>query len=167
MLDNLVRYLRAALPQLRAGATTLGQEADLVRAYLDVLQIRMGSYLGFSLDVPAGLRDHPFPPMMLLTLAENAIKHGLAPSPDVGRIDIVARHHEGHLVITVADTGVGFGVAKTAGTGIGLANTRARLAALYGSESELALTANEPRGVVATIRVPLRRVVDETAALAH
>ena len=157
MLDNLVKYLRAALPQLRAGATTLGQESDLVRAYLDVLQIRMGSYLAFSVDVPAGLRNYAFPPMMLLTLTENAIKHGLAPSPEAGRIDVVARIDETCLVIEVADTGVGFGVAKTSGTGIGLANTRARLAALYGPEAELALRPNEPRGVVATVRVPLDR----------
>jgi signal transduction histidine kinase len=155
MLDNVVQYLRAALPQLRGGSTTLGQEADLVRAYLDVLQIRMGEYLAFSVDVPPALRDYPFPPMMLLTLAENAIKHGLAPSPDAGRIDVTARLDGRELVIAVADTGVGFGVAKTSGTGIGLANTRARLAALYGLEAELALRAHEPRGVVAEIRVPL------------
>jgi len=165
MLDNLVRYLRAALPKLRAGATTLGQEADLVRAYLDVLQIRMGSYLAFSVDIPANMRDHAFPPMMLLTLAENAIKHGLAPSPEAGSIEIRARHRDGNLVVTVADTGVGFGVAQTGGTGIGLANTRARLSALYGVDAELALTTNEPRGVIATIRVPLARVVDEPALL--
>ncbi len=164
MLDNLVRYLRAALPQIRAAATTLGQETDLVQAYLDVLQIRMGAYLSFALDVPAALRDHPFPPMMLLTLAENAIKHGLAPSPDAGRIDIRARHEGGALVVTVADTGVGFGGAKTGGTGIGLANTRARLVALYGPDAALDLAANEPRGVVASIRVPLARLADAAAA---
>jgi signal transduction histidine kinase len=163
MLDNLVRYLRAALPQMRAAATTLGQEADLVQAYLDVLQIRMGTYLTFALDVPAPLRAHPFPPMMLLTLAENAIKHGLAPSPEAGRIDIRARHAGGALVVTVADTGVGFGAAKTGGTGIGLANTRARLAALYGPEAALELAANEPRGVVASVRIPLARLVDAAA----
>ena len=159
MLDNVVSYLRAALPQLRGGATTLGQEADLVRAYLDVLQIRMGEYLSFAVDVPSELRDYPFPPMMLLTLAENAIKHGLAPSPDAGRIDVTARRDGRDLVIAVADTGVGFGVAKTSGTGIGLANTRARLAALYGAGAELALRTREPRGVVAEIRVPLERAL--------
>lgn len=164
MLDNLVRYLRAALPQIRASATTLGQEADLVQAYLDVLQIRMGNYLSFAVDVPPPLREHPFPPMMLLTLAENAIKHGLAPSPDAGRIDIRARHEGGALVVSVADTGVGFGGAKTGGTGIGLANTRARLAALYGPEAALDLAANEPRGVVASIRVPLARLAGAAAA---
>jgi signal transduction histidine kinase len=158
MLDNLVRYLRAALPQLRAGATTLGQEADLVNAYLDVLQIRMGSYLTYSIDVPSEIRDFPFPPMMLLTLAENAIKHGLAPSPEAGRIDIVACQRNGQLIVSVADTGVGFGGAKTGGTGIGLANTRARLAALYGPGAELQLSVNEPRGVVASICVPLAEV---------
>ncbi len=166
MLDNLVRYLRAALPQLRAGATTLGQEADLVHAYLDVLQIRMGTYLAYSLEVPVALREQPFPPMMLLTLAENAIKHGLAPSPEAGRIDIAARHEGGDFVVEVADTGVGFGGAKTGGTGIGLANTRARLAALYGPGATLELSANAPRGVVARIRVPLAHAADAVAASA-
>ena len=156
MIDNLARYLRAALPQLRSGTTTLGQEADLVHAYLDVLQIRMGRYLTYSLDVPGDIRDSPFPPMMLLTLVENAIKHGLAPSPDVGRIDIVARLRNGELVVSVADTGVGFGVAKTGGTGIGLANTRARLTALHGPAAELDFASNEPRGVVASIRMPFK-----------
>jgi hypothetical protein len=155
MLENLARYLRAALPQLRSGATTLGQEADLVHAYLGILQIRMGEYLAYSLDVPDAVRDIRFPPMMLLTLAENAIKHGLAPSPEAGRIDIIARRHGDELVVSVADTGVGFGAAKTGGTGIGLANTRSRLSALYGAGAELELTANTPRGVVARIRVVL------------
>ena len=155
MLDNLVLYLRAALPQIRAAATTLGQEADLVQAYLGVLQIRMGAYLAFAIDVPSALRDVPFPPMMLLTLTENAIKHGLAPSPAAGRIDIVARRDGDSLVVAVADTGVGFGAAKTGGTGIGLANTRARLSALYGPAAGLELAPNAPCGVVASIRVPL------------
>jgi len=166
MLDNLVRYLRASLPQLRANATTLGQEADLVRAYLDVLQIRIGDYLAFSLDVPAALRELPFPPMMLLTLSENAIKHGIAPSREAARIDIRAREVDGELVVTVADTGVGFGVAQTGGTGIGLANTRARLSALYGPHAELALHANEPHGVVACIKVPMHRVESAPALAA-
>ena len=166
MLDNLVRYLRAALPQLRAGATTLGQEADLVQAYLDVLQIRMGDHLAYSLEVPRAMRDYPFPPMMLLTLTENAIKHGLSPSPDAGRIDIAARQADGELVVSVADTGVGFGGAKTGGTGIGLANTRARLSATYGPDARLELSANEPRGVIASIRVPLARAARAAAALA-
>lgn len=164
MIGNLVRYLRAALPRLRMGAATLGQEIDLVHAYLDVQQVRMGAYLDYSVDVPLALRELPFPSMILLTLAENAIKHGFGPSAHAGRIEITAREAAGVLVLSVADTGVGFGAAKTGGTGIGLANTRARLSALFGSDAELELCQNAPCGVIARIRVPLARMAD-TASL--
>ena len=154
MLDNLVRYLRAALPRMREERTTLGQEADLVQAYLEVFRIRMGERLRFAIDVPEALRAQPFPPMMLLTLVENAIKHGLNPSPNGGVLAIRADPRGRGFVLTVADTGVGFGVAVAGGTGVGLANTRARLAALYGHAAWLALTPNEPSGVIATVHVP-------------
>jgi LytS/YehU family sensor histidine kinase len=155
MLDNLTRYLRAALPQMRGAQTTLGQEADLVQAYLAVLQIRMGGRLRHAISIPPALRSQPFPPMMLLTLAENAIKHGLTPSPHGGRLDVRARATASRLLVEVADTGVGFGAAATGGSGVGLANTRARLAALHGDAAELSLEANHPSGVVAGIRLPL------------
>ena len=154
MLDNLVRYLRAALPQMREAETTLGQEADLVEAFLAVLKIRMGTRLAYRIAVDPRVRGIGFPPMMLLTLAENAIKHGLNPSPTGGAIEIAAAQAGDRLEVRVADTGVGFGVAATGGTGVGLANTRARLAALYGEDAELALEANAPTGVVAILRIP-------------
>ena len=154
MLDNLVRYLRAALPQMREADTTLGQEADLVEAFLAVLKIRMGTRLSYRIHVDASARAVRFPPMMLLTLAENAIKHGLNPSPTGGAIEIAATRNNDVLEVRVADTGVGFGVAATGGTGVGLANTRARLAALYGEGAELSLETNAPTGVVAVIRFP-------------
>jgi len=158
MLNNLVRYLRAALPHMRESATTtLGQEADLVQAYLALLKIRMGTRLRFSIDVPTSLRDVPFPPMMILTLAENAIKHGLNPSEHGGAIGIRVVRDGDQLCIRVADTGVGFGGAPTSGTGVGLANTRARLAAVYGDRASLDLEANEPAGVRVMIRVPFAR----------
>ncbi|MEO8674058.1 MAG: histidine kinase [Casimicrobiaceae bacterium] len=155
MLDNLVRYLRAALPQMREAETTLGQEADLVEAFLAVLKIRMGTRLVYRIAVDPGVRGASFPPMMLLTLTENAIKHGLNPAPTGGSIEVAAALTGGHLEVRVADTGVGFGVAATGGTGVGLANTRARLAALYGDEAELSLAANAPTGVIAIVRIPL------------
>jgi len=155
MLDNLIRYLRAALPRLRDERTTLGQEVDLVQAYLAVLKIRMGTRLVYDIRVPAALRDEPFPPMMLLTLAENAVKHGINPSASGGLILVVASTRGGLLDIEVADTGVGFGAAATGGTGIGLANTRARLAALHGELASLEFVANAPQGVIARLRVPL------------
>jgi hypothetical protein len=163
MLDNLVRYLRAALPRMRDEQSTLAQEAELVQSYLAVLKIRMGARLRYSVDVPPALGDQPFPPMMLLTLAENAIKHGLNPSSTGGSIAIRAAATRGILELRVADSGVGFGAAATGGTGVGLANTRARLAAIHGDAAELEFMANEPTGVIAVIRVPLAVPVADVA----
>jgi len=159
MLDNLVRYLRAALPRMRDEESTLGQEAELVRSYLAVLKIRMGARLGYSVDVPAALAAQPFPPMMLLTLVENAVKHGLNPSAAGGSIVVRATVRRGGLEVRVVDSGVGFGAAATGGTGVGLANTRARLHAMHGRDASLDFLANEPTGVIAVIRAPLRPAV--------
>jgi len=164
MLDNLIRYLRAALPRLRDERTTLGQEVDLVQAYLAVLKIRMGARLSYEIRVPTALRDEPFPPMMLLTLAENAVKHGINPAARGGSIIVVASTRGGLLEIEVADSGVGFGAAATGGTGIGLANTRARLEALHGDLASLEFVANAPQGVVARLRVPIAAPALEPAA---
>jgi signal transduction histidine kinase len=155
MLDNLVRYLRAALPRIREEQSTLGQEGELVQAYLAVLKIRMGTRLHFAVDIPADLFAHPFPPMILLTLAENAIKHGITPSSSGGMISVRAHGDGQRLRIRLADNGVGFGAAATSGTGVGLANTRARLAALHGPTAELSFLVNEPTGVIAVIDMPL------------
>jgi signal transduction histidine kinase len=152
MLERLRHYLAHALPRIRGEQTTLGSEFELVHAYLDVLQVRMGERLAFSVDVPQKLAAEPFPPMMLITLVENAIKHGLAPLPEGGRIDVDAQSDEGVLRVRVADTGAGFN--NSSGSGIGLANIGSRLAALYGGRASLSLEANEPRGVVSVIAVP-------------
>ena len=153
MLDNLMRYLSVALPQLREPECTLGREAALAGAYLDVQQIRMGRRLDYAIDVPEHLRAARLPPMMLLTLVENAIKHGLNPLPAGGTVRVGARDTEGMLVVEVADTGRGF--ARSFGAGTGLANTRSRLAALYGDAAALSVALNQPRGVVATLTLPL------------
>jgi LytS/YehU family sensor histidine kinase len=93
--------------------------------------------------------------MVLPTLVENAIKHGLSPLPEGGRIDIrAAMDGERQLVIEIADNGAGF--SGSGGSGVGLANTRSRLAALYGTDASLALSMATPRGVVATVRLPLQ-----------
>jgi signal transduction histidine kinase len=156
MLSALLRYLEEALPRLREPATTLGREAELVRAFLAVHQVRMGSRLAMQIEVPDALRAHPVPPMMLLTLVENAIKHGLQPLVEGGLVKVAAAERDGQLVLTVADTGRGMGSAS--GGGVGLANLRARLKALYGNAASLALRLNEPRGVVAIITLPMSRV---------
>ncbi len=152
MLDNLMEYLAAALPQMRAGDATLGSEVRLTKAYLEVQAIRMGRRLEFAVDVPDALRDVPFPPLMLLTLVENAIKHGLAPLREGGSIRVGAIAGPDGLEIRVADTGGGF--TRTHGKGTGLANTRARLAMLHGDKGRLTIGRNAPHGVVATIAIP-------------
>jgi hypothetical protein len=139
MLENLMRYLEIALPRMRDSESTLERDAGLVEAFLRIQQIRMGQRFTFSIDLPAPLRGHPVPPMMLLTLAENAIK--LNPSPEGGLIRVTARADGDRLILRVADTG--------------LANIRARLAAQFGDRALLALENNDLGGVTATIALPL------------
>src|SRR5690606_14158715 len=129
MLDNLMKYFAAALPHMRASASTLGQEAALTTSYLEIQAIRMGRRLAFDVDIPDVLAGVPFPPLMLLTLVENAIKHGLAPQPGGGAVRVDASLHDRELRVRVSDSGRGF--TQTSGRGTGLANVRARLAAMY------------------------------------
>jgi hypothetical protein len=152
MTGHLIQYLRNALPKMRESVSTVGQEIELVRAYLNILQMRMGKRLAFEIDVPPELLEAPFPPLMLPSLVENAIKHGLEPQREGGTVTIGASEVDGKLRVTVADTGRGFG--DTVGTGVGLTNIRERLAALYGAAGTLTLEAREPHGVLATIEVP-------------
>jgi hypothetical protein len=161
MQKNLIQYLRAALPQMREGSTTLGKEVSLCRAYLEILKVRMEDRLQFAITVPQGLSSARFPPMMLQSLVENAIKHGLEPKPEGGSLTLTANVSHGLLRVTVADTGLGFGGATTAGTGVGLGNVRERLAALYGGQARLLVEANTPTGTIATIEVPY--VLDSAA----
>ena len=151
MLESLIQYLRAALPQMREDSTTVGREVDMARAFLDIHRMRMGSRLDYELEVPEALRCRPFPPMMLISLVENAIKHGIDPCCECGTVTIRAAEEAGTLRLSVADTGEGISVKK--GTGIGLANIRERLKALHGSSARLVIEENVPRGVVATIEV--------------
>jgi hypothetical protein len=152
MTGHLINYLRNALPKMRESVSTVGQEVELVRAYLNILQMRMGKRLAFTIDVPPDLMEAPFPPLMLPSLVENAIKHGLEPQREGGEVVISAALADGKIVMKVADTGRGF--ADTPGTGVGLTNIRERLAALYGDAAKLTLVAREPHGVVASIEVP-------------
>ncbi|HEX6792833.1 MAG TPA: histidine kinase [Casimicrobiaceae bacterium] len=153
MLASFASYLESALVQMRERAATLGREVDLVRAYLDVQQVRMGARLKVKIDVPDALRAHAYPPMMLISLAENAIKHGLDPLRSGGTIAIEARARDGCLEVVVLDTGRG--ISDKIGSGVGLANVRGRLAALFGDDARLSLTPVAPSGVRAVIRTPL------------
>jgi len=152
MTGHLISYLRNALPKMRESTSTVGQEIELVRAYLNILQMRMGKRLAFEIDVPPELMEAPFPPLMLPSLVENAIKHGLEPQREGGIVRIFASASGNRLRVGVADTGRGF--SETPGSGVGLANIRERLAALYGDNGKLTLEANQPQGVAATIDVP-------------
>ncbi len=154
MQKNLIQYLRAALPQMREGSTTLGKEVQLCRSYLEILKFRMEDRMQYSMAVPQGLASAQFPPMMLQSLVENSIKHGLEPKPEGGRITITANIVDGRLRVTVADTGLGFAAASRPGTGVGLANVRERLSALYGGRARLTIEANDPTGTIVTIDVP-------------
>jgi hypothetical protein len=161
MLGNFIAYLGATLPRMRGHETTLRQEVDLARAYLDVLGVRMGDRLSFRIDVPRSLDALPFPPIALSTLTENAVKHGINPLPEGGAIEITARLEDSLLKVAVADTGAG--LRGSGGAGAGLANLRGRLAALYGDEARLAFESNAPRGIRATITVPVRAAAKERA----
>ena len=125
----------------------------MIRAFLAVYQVRMGHRLQVHIDVPAELGARVVPPMMLLTLIENALKHGLGPLPEGGAISIAAAEAGGRLVLRVADTGNG--LVAGSGGGTGLANIRARLKAMHGAAARLSLRLNEPRGVVAEIELPV------------
>ena len=151
MLDHLIHYLRTALPEIRTDTSTLGREVELARAYLEIMKLRMGGALEFEIDLPAAIGSHPLPPLMVMTLVENAIKHGVAPLGK-GRIVLRARESGGTMRIEVEDDGRG--LAGPIGRGVGLGNIRERLRALHGERARLELKAREPRGTVAAIEVP-------------
>jgi signal transduction histidine kinase len=152
MLEHLSRYLGAMLPRMRKTDSTLGHELALALAYLSVQKIRMGPRLGIRTDVPDALASLSFPPMMLVTLVENAIRHGLTPLADGGEVRIHARTADGKLRVQVIDTGAG--LCESSGPGVGLANVRARLSTLYGGRARFLLGQNPQGGVTATIELP-------------
>jgi signal transduction histidine kinase len=152
VLDSLIRYLRAALPQMRESTTNLGREIEMARAFLEINRVRMGSRLQFAIEVPDALKPRAFPPMMLISLVENAVKHGVDPCCECGTITIRAHEGDGRLRVSVEDTGEGIKPKK--GGGVGLSNIRERLKALYGTSARLVIEERAPRGVVASIEVP-------------
>jgi LytS/YehU family sensor histidine kinase len=154
LLGHLIAYLRNSVPSAENSMSTLSVELERARAYLEILKIRMGERLSLQIIVPDALRSTPMPPMMLQTLVENAIKHGLEPVTGGGTIWIIAREQESKVSVTVADDGRGFS-EQGGGTGIGLKNIRERLRLAYGDAASFAVVANFPRGVAATITLPI------------
>jgi len=153
MLDHLIVYLRTALPEIRNETSTLGREAELARAYLEIMRLRMGGALAFDIDVPEDVARAPFPPLMVITLVENAIKHGVAPLGK-GRVTLRARNGGGRLRLEVEDDGRG--IAAAPGQGLGLANIRERLATLFGDRARFELSGGGAGGALAVIEVPER-----------
>jgi signal transduction histidine kinase len=156
MLGHVISYLRAALPQLRSNSTTLGQEFGLAQAYLSIMQMRMGARLRFAIDIPEELRAHRFPPMLLMSLVENAIRHGLEPQAEGGTVRLAARHDGRRIIVSVTDDGRG--LSDKTGNGVGLTNLRGRLAALYPDQARFTLEEIEPHGARATVELPYEPV---------
>ncbi|MBN8474491.1 histidine kinase [Sulfuritalea sp.] len=153
LLDALIRYLRSSLQRTRAEGGSLGDEVTLLKAYLDILKIRMGDRLDYAFKIPPHLLGREFPPMLLQPLVENAIRHGLEPKLGGGFLQVDAAVADGCLRISVADDGVG--IAEAPGEGVGLSNIRARLLALYGPAARLEVAAKVGAGVTATLDLPL------------
>ena len=151
MLESFVRFLRSSLAATRTESTTLGAEAELIAAYLEVLQVRMGERLRYSVQVPPELASFALPPMLLQPVVENAIRHGLEPKVEGGEVAMTARREGDRVVVEIADSGVGF--APTTRGGIGLSNLRERLRLLFGEHA--ALEIGERAGSGARVRVTL------------
>lgn len=154
MLGHLIAFLRSSLPGVNAEQSTLGVEVERSQAYLDILRIRMGERLKIVVDVPDALRSVPLPSLLLQTLVENAIKHGLEPKSGGGTLWIRAEQEGDAVRISVADDGRGL-QAESTGTGLGLKNVRDRLHLLYGTRASLVLATNYPAGITATMKFPL------------
>jgi sensor histidine kinase YesM len=150
---DLITFLRAGLGGLRDDTTTVQREFEMAAAYLAIMQTRMGERLQYAIDLPEALANKTMPPAMLITLVENAIKHGVEPATDGGTIKIMAHDKDGALNISVQDTGLGLRQKVALTGGVGLTNIRERLHAIFGEAAKLIIEENPPRGVTATISI--------------
>jgi len=155
VLSSLIAYLRAAVPRMNSRMATLEREVDLAQAYLDLMQMRMPDRLKYAIHLEPAAAQLECPPMTLLTLVENAVRHGVDPSEAGGRIDADIWLRDGRCVLRVTDTGVGLN-SKTHGLGTGLSNLRERLRLAFGGEARFSLTEVVPRGVCAEVSFPVR-----------
>lgn len=154
MLRHVQQYLRTSLSNMRARLISVTEALDLTEAYLQIQAVRMGTRLAWSIETDVAAAAGTLPPLMLMTLVENAIKHGLGPLPGGGALHIAARVVNDRLELRVSDDGAGF--RQGSGSGTGLANLRSRLDLLYGDAAQLRLARNAPRGVVVTLNLPYR-----------
>lgn len=156
VLGSLIAYLRAAVPRLNEPASTLFQELELVRAYLEVMHMRMPDRLQFEVYADESVCALRCPPMTLLTLVENAVRHGIDPSEKGGQIEVRVSEHDGQCFAQVSDTGVGLRRTQ-AGLGTGLSNLRERLQLFFGHDAELQITSLAPHGVRVELHFPVQR----------
>lgn len=162
MLEQLICYLRATLNSARTEKTTLKHEFELMHAYLELLAIRMGKRLSYAINLPAELERKEIAPMLLQPLVENAIKHGLEPKVEGGKVTVSAKLEQQYLILTVADTGLGLPANYDENyrtpdhqSHVGNANIRERILALYGETASMQLQDNQPCGVIAELRLPI------------
>ena len=153
LLTQLNAHLRAGLQHSRASQTTLAEEFRLLESYLKIQAHRMGPRFRWQLDLPAELRDLPFPPMLIQPLVENAVRHGIEPKVGNGKVTLTARRQPGGLTLTVTDDGLGIQPSSTGG-GFGLANIRERLQLLFGPAARLDLKENNGLGLTAELWIP-------------
>jgi signal transduction histidine kinase len=153
MLEDFIAYLRLSLRRTRASTVTLADELSLVRTYLDIQAIRMGSRLAYTIDTGGVPLDLPLPPFLIQPLVENAVVHGLEPSAEGGELSIRISQHDSRLVVEVADTGLGLSPRHSPGVGLG--SVRERLEVLFPQQAAFALTANQPQGTVARFEIPV------------
>ncbi|WP_339939386.1 sensor histidine kinase, partial [Undibacterium luofuense] len=152
LTGNLITFLRASLSEIRAEQVTLQEECELIRAYLHVMQVRMGARLQFAIDLPVRFQAVRIPSMLILTMVENAIKHGIEPSVNPGQIQIRVASDAGNICILTEDNGVGLSEVQTGGTG--LQNSRERLQLMFGNAAELAIYERAEGGVCAAVTIP-------------
>ncbi len=155
LLNQLTRYLRLAMPSMRQRSSTLGREFELTDAYLQIAQLRMGGRLAVDVELPDALLTTEFPSLVVQTLVENAIKHGVEPKPGPVRIRVFARQVGSELHVGVQDNGVGLSGITAPDGGTGLQNIRERLRGLHGERAQLSVVGLAEGGVLATVVLPL------------
>jgi LytS/YehU family sensor histidine kinase len=154
MIDQIITYLRGTLAASRVESVSLSQEFAQLRAYLEIMALRMGQRMTYRLELPPALEEFAVPPMLLQPLVENAIKHGIEPKVGSSTLEVAAGRDDGAVVVTVADTGRGMPVDAAAGGGYGVEHVRDRLRAFFGPAATLTLTRNAPEGTRAVVRIP-------------
>jgi sensor histidine kinase YesM len=153
MLTDLSELLRLSLRTTASQEVPLRDELGFLDRYLDIMRVRFGDRLVITVDADPDVREALVPSLVLQPIVENAITHGMADRPDIGHVTVRARRNAGSLFLEVSDDGPGMTVG-TPTNGIGLANTRERIARLYGEPAHVETQVNG--GFTVRIRIPLK-----------